>query len=143
MIFPNRYHKLAPICRQMTFAFFTNTMMLKNIENVLNKEFLLPVVDKPLSIHIGGDKTWSILISKARSVREINISFADHSIRQHERVDYLGYLLDSKLGGEAKTSKFFKKMNAKLKFLYLYQTKTIAYKRSFIIQCVNPATFRL
>ena len=66
----------------------------------------MPVVDKPLPIRIGGDKTWSILISKAKGLREINISFANHSIRQHETVDYLGYLLDSKLSGEVKTSKF-------------------------------------
>ena len=47
-----------------------------------------------LSIHFGEDKTKSILFSKARGLREINISFADHSIEQHETVEYLDRQLD-------------------------------------------------
>ena len=67
--------------------------MLRNIENVLNKEFLLLCqwfIDNKLSIHFGEDKTESILFSKTRGSREIDILFADHSIKQHEAVEYLG-----------------------------------------------------
>ena len=50
---------------------------LKKIENVLNKEWF---IDNKLSIHVREDKTKSILFSKARVLREINISFEGHSI---------------------------------------------------------------
>ena len=62
-----------------------------------------------MSTHFGEDKTKSILFSKTRGLREINISFAGHSIKQHETVEYLGYQLDSKSSGEAMTSKVLKK----------------------------------
>ena len=66
--------------------------MLRNIENVLNKEFLLLCqwfIDNKLSIHFGEDKTKSILFSKTRCLKEINISFAGYSIKKHETVEYL------------------------------------------------------
>ena len=74
------------------------------IENVLNKEFSSLCqwfIDNKLPIHFGEDKTKSILFSKARGLSEINTSFAGHSIKQHETVEYLGFQLDSKLSGEA------------------------------------------
>ena len=94
---------------------------VKKIENVLNKKFSSLCqwfIDNKLSIHFGEDKTKSILFSKTRGLKEINISFAGHSIKQHETVEYLGCQLDSKLSGEAMASKVLKKINAKLKFLY-------------------------
>ena len=93
----------------------------KKIENVLNKEFSSLCqwfIDNKLSIHFGEDKAKSILFSKATSLKEINISVAGHSIKQHETAEYLGCQLDSKLSGEATASKVLKKINAKLKFLY-------------------------
>ena len=66
-------------------------------------------IDNKLSIHFGQDKTKSILFSKTRGLKEINISFAGHSIKQHETVEYLGCQLDSKLSGEAMASKVLKK----------------------------------
>ena len=66
---------------------------VKKIENVLNKEFSSLCqwfIDNKLSIHFGEDKTKSILFSKMRGLREINISF-------------------SKLNGEAIASKVLKK----------------------------------
>ena len=76
---------------------------INKIENVLNEEFSSLCqwfIDNKLSIHFGEDETKSILFSKTRDLREINISFADHSIKQHETVEYLGCQLDSKLRGE-------------------------------------------
>ena len=54
------------------------------------------------------DKTKSILFSKTRGLKEINKSFAGHSIKQHETVENLGRQLDSKVSGEAITSKVLK-----------------------------------
>ena len=85
---------------------------IEKIENVLNKEFSSLCqwfIDNKLSIHFGEDKTKSILFSKTRGLREINISFAGHSIKQHKTVEYLGCQLDSKLSGEAMASKVLKK----------------------------------
>ena len=62
---------------------------VKKNENVLNKEFSSLCqwfIDNKLSIHFGDDKTKSILFSKTRGLREINISFAGHSIKQYETV---------------------------------------------------------
>ena len=80
---------------------------VKKIENVLNKEFSSLCqwfIDNKLSIHFGEDKTKSILLSKTRGLKEINISFAGHSIKQHKTVEYLSCQLDSKLSREAMAS---------------------------------------
>ena len=55
------------------------------------------------------DQTKAILFSKTRGLREINISFVGHFIKQRETVEYLGCQLDSKLSGEAMASKVLKK----------------------------------
>ena len=102
-----------------TCIFYQHEDVKKN-NNVLNKEFLSLCqwfIDNKLSIHFGEDKTKSILFSKTRGLKEINISFAGHSIKQHETVEYLGNQHDSKLIGETMASKVPKKINAKLKFL--------------------------
>ena len=71
------------------------------------------------------DNKLSILFSKAKGLREIIISFAGHSIKQHETVEYFGCQLYFKLNGEAMASKVRKKISAKLKFLYR-QSKYLA-----------------
>ena len=84
---------------------------VKKIENVLNKEFSSLCqwfIDNKLSIHFREDKTKSILFSEMRDLKEINISFAGHSIKQHETVEYVGSQIDSKLIGEAMGSKVLK-----------------------------------
>ena len=75
-------------------------------------------IDNNLSIHFREDKTKSTLFSKAKGLREINVSFAGYSVMQHETVEYFGCQLDFKLNGEAMASKVLKKINAKVKFLY-------------------------
>ena len=85
---------------------------VRKIENVLNKEFSSLCqwfIDNKLSIHFGENKTKSIVFSRTKGLKEINISFADHSIKQHETVGYLGCQLDSELIGEAMASKVLNK----------------------------------
>ena len=92
--------------------YFLPTWGRQKIENVLNKEFsslCQRFVANKLSIHFGGDKTKSILFSKTRRLREINIYFGGHSIKQDETVQYVSCQLDSKLSGEAMASKVLKK----------------------------------
>ena len=75
---------------------------VKKTENDLSKEFSSLCrwfIDNNLSIHFGVNKTKSILFSKAKDLREINMSFVDHSIKQHETAEYLGCQLDSKSSG--------------------------------------------
>ena len=95
--------------------------------------------DNKLSVHFGEDKTKSILFSKTKCLKEINISFAGHSIEQHETVEYLSCQLDSKLSGEAMASKVLKKINAKLKFLYCQRRYlTPVYKRLLCNALIQP-----
>ena len=57
---------------------------VNKIENVLNKELsslFQWFIGNKLSIHFGEDKTKSILFSKARCLRELNISFEGHFIK--------------------------------------------------------------
>ena len=94
-----------------TCIFYQHENVKKN-ENVLNKEFsslLQWFIDNKLSIHFGEDKTKSILFSKTRGLREINVSFVGHSIKQYETTEYLGCQLDSKLSGEEMVSNVIKK----------------------------------
>ena len=46
------------------------------------------------------------------------MSFAGHSTKQHNTIEYLGCQLDSKLSGKKMAQKVLKKINAKLKFPY-------------------------
>ena len=89
---------------------------VKKIENDLNS-FRHYATGK-LSIYFREDKTKSILFSKTRGLKEISVSFADHSIKQHETVKYFGCQLDSRLSGEAVASNVLKKKTVELKFLY-------------------------
>ena len=91
------------------------------------------------AVHFGEDKTKSILFSKTRCSKEINISFAGHSIEQQETVEYLSCQLDSKLSGEAMASKVLKKINAKLKFLYRQSRYlTPVYRRLLCNALIQP-----
>ena len=87
-------------------------------------------INSKLSIHFGENKTKSILFSKAKGLREINTSFAGHSINQYETVEYIG---------ETMASKVLKKINPKLKFPYRQSRYlTLAYKRLLCIALIQP-----
>ena len=95
--------------------------IVKKTENVLNKEFSSLwqwFIDKKLSIQFGEDKPKSIFFSKAKGLKEIDIYFLDHAIKQHGFVEFLGCQRDSKFRGEDMALKVLKNLNAKLKFLY-------------------------
>ena len=90
-------------------------------------------------MHFGEDKTKSILFSKARDLREINISFAGHFIKQGRAIEYFGFQLDSILSGEAMASKVLKKKKSKLKFPYCQSRYlTIAYRRLLCNALIQP-----
>ena len=106
---------------------------VKKIGNVLNKEFS-PLcqwfIDNKLPIHFGENKTRSILFSKMKGLNEINISFAGHSIKQLETVEYLSCHLDSKLSGKGLIQ---------LKFLYPQSWYiTPAYRRLLWNALIQP-----
>ena len=115
---------------------------VKKIENVLNKEFSSLCqwfIGNKLSVHFGEGKTKSTLFSKTRGLKEVNMSFAGHSIKQQETIEYLGCQLDSKLSGEAMDSKVLKKINAKLKFLYRQSRYlTPAFRRLLCNALIQP-----
>ena len=73
-------------------------------------------IDNKLSTQFGEGKFEYILFSKAHCLKDINISFASHSIKQYDTTEYLGCQLGTKLSGEAVASKVLKKINVKLKF---------------------------
>ena len=106
-----------------------------NIENQLNKNFNSICdwfVDNKLSIHLGEDKTKSILFGTKRKIKglqELDIRHGDKKIKQHPQVTYLGCVLDSSLNGESMALHALTKVNAKLKFLYR--------KRSFLSTCLR------
>ena len=121
IVFLNYYQKMAPICVQITFVLFYQHEIVKKTENVLNKEFSSLwqwFIDKRLSIQFGEDKPKSIFFSKAKGLKEIDIYFFDHAIKQHGFVEFLGCQRDSKFRGEDMALKVLKNLNAKLKFLY-------------------------
>ena len=125
------------LCVDDTCIFYQHEDV-KKIENVLNKEFSSLCqwfIDNKLSIHFRKDKTKSILFSKMRGLKKINIHFADHSIKQHKTAEYQ----QNKLTGEAMASKVLKKVNAKLKFLY-HQSRylTPVYRRLLCNALIQP-----
>ena len=74
-----------------------------------------------------------------RGLKEINIYFAGHSIKQHETVECLGCQLDAKLRGEAMASKVLEKINAKLKFMHRQnRCLTPAYRRPLCNAPIQP-----
>ena len=99
----------------------------KTIEENLHRNFNSLCdwfVENKLSIHLGEDKTKSILFGTRRQLKnigELNIRLGDIDIKHHSNVKYLGVILDNNLSGETMASKVLGKINGRLKFLYRKQ----------------------
>ena len=94
------------------------------IEQRLNQDFSNLCnwfIDNKLSIHLGEDKTKSILFASKRKLNKgnrLNIVCGSVEIKQHSKVSYLGCILDESLSGESMALNVINKINSKLKFLY-------------------------
>ena len=101
---------------------------VKYIEQKLNKDFNSIVewlVDNKLSIHLGQDKTKSILFGNKRVMKhqqKLEINYGNVNVKQYDSVKYLGCILDNDLSGESMAKKALSKINGRLKFLYRNQS---------------------
>ena len=71
------------------------------------------------------DKTKSILFGSKRRLKKVdklNISRGDIKITQHNKVTYLGCILDENLSGESMALKVLTKISSRLSFLYRKQS---------------------
>ena len=95
-------------------------------------------VDNKLSIHFGEDKTKTILFGSKYKIKKagpLNIYYEDISIKQHDKVTYLGCILDKTLSGESMALHVINKINARLKFLYRqrkFLTKPLRDRKSVV-----------
>ena len=78
-------------------------------------------IDNKLSIHLGKDKTKSILFGTKINIKRaepLNIVYANVKIKQYTKVTYLGSILDESLSGESMALNVLNKTNSRLRFLY-------------------------
>ena len=100
---------------------------ITTIEDQLNRDFNSLCewfIDNKLSIHLGEQKTKSILFSttkRLKNSRNLDIRYKDIEIKQYSKVTYLGCILDNNLSGEAMATKVLGTINGRLKFLYREQ----------------------
>ena len=100
---------------------------IKTIEDQLNKDFSSLCewfIDNKLSIHLGEQKTKSILFcttKRLKNSRNLDIRYKDIEIKQHSKVTYLGCILDNNLSGEAMAPKVLGTIKGRPKFLYRKQ----------------------
>ena len=101
---------------------------ITNVETNLNTDFNSLCdwfIDNKLSIHLGEDKTKSIMFGKAKKVRQMrdmNIARGDINIKQYLSVNYLGCILDHDLSGKSMFSHVSGKISGRLKLLYRKQS---------------------
>ena len=118
-----------------------------SINEVLNNEFAALYdwfVDNKLSIHFGEDKTKCILfcpIRKKSKMDPLNISFGNTKISQHNKVNYLGCILDDCLSGETMFFNVLKKINSRLSFLYRKQKYLTPYLRRLLCNALIQPHF--
>ena len=92
---------------------------IDTIETTLNKDFNTLCdwfVDNKLSIHLGEDKTKSIIFGsqKLANLRDLDIRCGDIKIKQNNQVTYLGCILDDTLSGESMATQALGKINGRL-----------------------------
>ena len=101
---------------------------IKTIENNLNKNFNSLCdwfVDNRLSIHLGEDKTKTIVFGSKRGLKKLDkldIRRGNIKLSQQHKVTYLGCILDDSLSGESMASRVLKKVSGRLNFLYRKQS---------------------
>ena len=97
---------------------------VKGIEDQLNLSFsslFNQFIDNKLSIHLGEDKTKSILFGTKLNIKRaepLNIVYGNVKIKQYTKVTYLGCILDESLSGESIALHVLNKINSRLRFLY-------------------------
>ena len=120
---------------------------VKTINDVLTKEFSNLCdwfIDNRLSIHFGRDKTKSILFCPKRKkskVESLDITYRDIKIHQHEKVSYLGCILDDTLNGESMALNVLNKINCWLAFLYRKQKFLTPYLRRLLCNSLIQPNF--
>ena len=96
---------------------------MKEIERSLNKNFSDVydwLVDNKLNIHLGEDKTKSILFDtkhRLNKASSLDIKYGEIHIKQYHTVTYLGCSLDETFSGESMSLKFINQINSRLIFL--------------------------
>ena len=78
-------------------------------------------VDNKLSIHLGEDKTKSILFCSKHKIKNsklLNIQYNDVKIKQYSNVTYLRCILDENLSEESMAIHVINKISSRLSFLY-------------------------
>ena len=71
-------------------------------------------MDNRLSIHIGKDKTKSVLFAskfKIKKVPKLKISYKNIQVKQHSKVTYSGWILDETISEETMALKVIHKIN--------------------------------
>ena len=117
------------------------------IEENLNNDFSNICewfIDNKLSIHLGEDKTKSILFSSKRKVKTnapLNITYGNVNIKQHSKVTYLGCILDNTLSGESMALHVINKVNIRLKFLYRQNKFLTRYLRRLLCNALIQPLF--
>ena len=97
---------------------------VKEIEDQLNLNFSRLCdwfIDNKLSIHLGEDKTKSILFGTKLNIKRaepLNIVYGNIKIKQYTKDTYLGCILDESLSGESMELHVLNKINSRLRFLY-------------------------
>ena len=82
-------------------------------------------IDNKVSVHFGDEKTKSILFGtkwQLKQQRDLKLRYGDIEIKQHNKVTYLGSILDNNLSGESMATKVLSLVNNRLKFLHWKQT---------------------
>ena len=133
------------------FLYADDTCLIFQHENVKEIEDQLHLnfsglcdwfIKNKLSIHMGEDKTKSILFgTKLNIIRAepLNIVYGNVKIKQYTKVTYLGCILDESLSGESMALHVLNKINSRLRFLY--RQNRFLNKPLWRLLCDDPAFF--
>ena len=98
-------------------AFFQGNDVIE-VEKQLKRRYICEwFVGNRLSIHLGEDKTKSILFACKRNIEKVpqlNITYENGQIKQHSKVTYLGCILDEAMSGDTMALNLMNKINWRL-----------------------------